>query len=99
MLLKLCDSVIMSEIVLGILCPTWKGDKPFFSEVTAFLLLTFGQPQFALCLILPKFSLLLEEWINNCNEVSSFSVVFSIPFSSSDIYRNCLYSQRIGGSE
>lgn len=98
-LLKSGDSVIMFEIVLGILCPTWKGDKPFSTRLLHFCYSLLVKASLLCVSYFPKLNLLPEEWVNNCSEVSSFSVVFSVSFSSSDICRNCLYSQRIAGSE
>lgn len=89
----------MFEIVLGILYLTWKGDKPFSTRLPHFCYSLLVNPSLPCVSYFPKFSLLPEEWINNCNDVSSLGVVFSIFFSSSDICRNCLYSQRIARSE
>lgn len=97
--LKSADSVIMFEIVLGILCLSWKGDKPFSTGLSHFCYSLLVNPSLPCVSYFPKFNLLLEEWINICNDVSSFSVVFIVFFSSSDICRNCHYSQRIARRE
>lgn len=89
----------MFETVLGILCLTWKGDKPFSPRLLHFCYSLLVNPSLPCVLHFPKWNLLPEEWINNCNDVSSFSVVFSLFLPSSNIRRKCLYSEGIGRRE
>lgn len=69
--------------------------QSFSTRLPHFCYLPLVNPSLPCVSYFRKFSFLLEEWINNCNDISSSGVVFSIFSSSSDICRNCLYSQRI----